>query len=285
MITKKECIINMCKLLRQLKQDRLSKKFEEVVKEVLGVKNKNIGFNKEILPKEIKRKDDKFDLLCKTNTKGKPMYLVDKVVATIEIIDKVYIKYINNAIYDKNKDSLVQDKNKLYCIEDKSLPAIVLILESPHREEFKYNHIAIGHTGSNISDYFLSNLANILTYSTNKESIYYRNKCLIDNNTYRLIIANPIQYQCSLGIEKSPYKKEIFEKCWNCDEFRDDFISRIKSYKPSLIINCCTGQVNHELSGLQGLVQKEINKHFYAIPKMYGYHPSSDHFTKGFKLI
>ncbi|MBR6597231.1 MAG: hypothetical protein IKK68_04705 [Paludibacteraceae bacterium] len=88
-----------------------------------------------------------------------------------------------------------------------------------------------------------------------------------------------IQYQCSLGIK--PLNKDIrnlvFSEIWNLQnkngEFptKNDFISRLASYMPDVILNLCTTPSNN-------LVQKEIEQYRDKYPsvKLYiGYHPSS----------
>lgn len=97
------------------------------------------------------------------------------------------------------------------------------------------------------------------------------------------MIINAIQYQCSLGEEKSKYKEKIFRECWKNQVFKDDFIKRLKSCSPILIINCCTGQIGGKISGLQKSVQIEIDKNFPNTYKIFGYHPSTYSFLRGFK--
>lgn len=241
-------------MIKLSKQAKLTKKFEEVANNVSGKQNIKSAAN-----------------------------VPDENVANIEVLSKIYVKYQSKAIYNSNPQMLDEER-KNFKIDD-TLPSIVLVLESPHKDELCYYHPAAGTTGENINDYFLKLLTDLLAFSTNSDSIDLRSNFLIKDNTYRLIIANPIQYQCSLGLENSKYKKKIFKKCWESEAFKADFIARLKSYRPALIINCCTGGEKNNLDGLQKLVQEEINKNFITIPKAYGYHPSTDYFLRGFKLI
>jgi hypothetical protein len=128
----------------------------------------------------------------------------------------------------------------------KSNGAIVLILESPHKDEYCYCHDKIhpiapaqGSSGENI-EHFL------------KIHIQYAVKNdLLSDGCYPIIIANPIQWQTSLwhyhrkGIKSSGYiRNDVWLALWNCegDLVKNDFVKRLDSYQPVLVINACTGK-------------------------------------------
>ena len=171
-------------------------------------------------------------------------------------------------IIDKDEDEaeeIFKDKN-----------VIVIILESPHKNEYTiykkenneklYNSVpALGKTGKNIEEYLDEILKNQL-------------KELQSNDEYLIILMNSIQYPCSLFEPTERHRSQVFEDCWNkkyvSEEediylYREDFKKRLKSYNPSIVINACTGNTierNKKLSGYLGerknlnvLVQKEID--------------------------
>jgi hypothetical protein len=184
-----------------------------------------------------------------------------------EIDDGVMTDIFFNPSDRKNKQHLLPpDRNS-------SFKTIVIILESPHLDEYKdhsFINPALGTTGENLQNYF-EKLINALAISEHD----------LKNGQYRIILMESIQYQCSLGIK--PLNKNIrnlvFSEIWNLQnkngEFptKNDFISRLASYMPDVILNLCTTPSNN-------LVQKEIEQYRNKYPsvKLYiGCHPSSWH--------
>ena len=273
---KNKIIIKLIWLLNMKKQDKLTNKFEKVAIKIYNNHNKAIGSYEE-LKKDINSKE----IVCKLDENNKAAYIKDELVAIIEIINGVYIKYIDNAICDDKDLKKRKNLQNEYAIKD--YPVIALVLESPHKKEFELNKIASSFTGKNINKYFLINLYYFLSFNTFEDCIYNKKNIMIEDGIYKLILINPIQYQCSLGLKNSIYKNDIFKECWKDKSFKNDFIKRLTKSKPTLIINCCTGQENGNVSGLQKLVQNEIDKNFKQINRLYGYHPSSKHFVDGFK--
>jgi len=140
---------------------------------------------------------------------------------------------------------------------------IVIVLESPHINEFRSSLIApaLGKTGNNLSS-----------------ELHRKLYCIISNDEqfYDVYICNPIQYQCSLGLKCSNNKDIIFKKMWESKQVKHDFLSRIEKIKPTIIINCCTG--GKEPNGLRTMVQEQINSAFPKIARYVGHHPSSPKF-------
>ena len=159
---------------------------------------------------------------------------------------------------------------------------LVILLESPHRDEYSGNCIdrpikpAMGTAGRNIRNHLI-NVVHSCPHLKNR----------LDPNT-RVIIANPIQFQCSLVsvITSGDWKKirdAVWKALWNRQEIQNEFRKRLKGYNPNFIINACT----HDLGCYTCLDQdKECRKkkihdflvenfpcaHIYAAA-----HPSSRH--------
>lgn len=118
---------------------------------------------------------------------------------------------------------------------------LVIILESPHTSEYseclqcpnykcsiRSNFIApaLGSTGIMLQRY----LINIL-----QEKEY-----LSSNKKYNVILMNSIQYQCSKGRDVNLFRDINWCKLWFRGGMKDDFICRLKTYNPSIVINACT---------------------------------------------
>ncbi len=135
-------------------------------------------------------------------------------------------------------------------------PVILLILESPHKDEYDDNFNPIvpanGKTGNNIE----KSLVDVLTLIENKN-------CFLKNGvTYYLIISNPVPYQTSLyyfhnKAIKDEYKtlrNKIWKEIWDFKDsnnkliIQDDFGNRIETYNPDLIINACTADLSKSIT-------------------------------------
>lgn len=121
---------------------------------------------------------------------------------------------------------------------EKSYGRIIIILESPHDDEYNENHMPIGpaygKTGQNINKYFCEILNDFQKVSGYK----------LQSQKYYVILVNAIQKQCSLGMDPLVYRDIMFLSYWEKDKWRDDFICRLRKSvyggKDSFIINCCT---------------------------------------------
>lgn len=153
---------------------------------------------------------------------------------------------------------------------DKTRKSIVIILESPHTDEYslddKWNKVtpAIGSTGTK-----LQNNVDKLIEKVCKD--YPK------GTKYQIVLMNSIQFQCSLGISPLDEKVRdcVFSEIWKSDTIRNDFKDRLKSYNPKCILNLCTtGEVKPSLNYL---VQALINEIYYdkkRVELYIGYHPS-----------
>lgn len=126
---------------------------------------------------------------------------------------------------------------------------IVIVLESPHIDEYSYQyednnkkksdfiHPALGKTGINLQLYFPAICNWVLSTHYPKDK----------NKTWRIILMNSIQYQCSLGVNTLKYRDHMWLKLWFDNKCSEDFKKRIKEYNPDVIFNFCTEGEN--LSG------------------------------------
>lgn len=190
-----------------------------------------------------------------------------------------------DAYCDKKIDKTMIGKYKFrrlpvdYNSVDKGKHYILLLLESPHRDEFKYKNNprpAMGETGNNIRDYFLNDLLNNNV------------KKHMDNEQYTVVLINPIQFQTSLG-NKSYYRSGIKDynwvRMWNsrCN----DFLKRINCYIFSkkdrnsvIVFNLCTDSTNK-----QSIVSKVLRNEFPKLLLFEAQHPSSWNKIKKIKVV
>jgi hypothetical protein len=155
---------------------------------------------------------------------------------------------------------------------DAAGPNILLILESPHKSEYKHDKKnftlkpkapAQGYTGRNI-EIFISDILKKISD--------------LSNGSYNLIISNPIPYLCSLGIFTDKLNTKVRDNVWNAvwdiankkGEYviREDFIARCKHYRPEYIINCCTA--NLKMNVTDCLLTHGFNNNLYT-----AHHPSA----------
>ena len=139
-------------------------------------------------------------------------------------------------------------------------PCILLILESPHKEEFVGEPgPAKGFTGEMIKQH----LATVLGLPN------------IEN--YGLILVNAIQHQCSLGSNTTVYRDRIFRAVWS-NGGAENFQNRIVSIFQvgDLIVNCCTKGNDFELYGpLRNLVEVALKASIPNTESVRRTHPSS----------
>lgn len=141
-----------------------------------------------------------------------------------------------------------------------SEPCILLILESPHKEEFVGEPgPAKGFTGEMIKQH----LGTVLG--------------LPDLENYGLILVNAIQHQCSLGSNTTIYRDRIFRAVWS-NGGAENFQNRIVSIFQvgDLIVNCCTKGNDFELYGpLRNLVEVALKASIPNTESVRRTHPSS----------
>lgn len=139
-----------------------------------------------------------------------------------------------------NDTMLPSERSSIADRPDK--PAVLLVLESPHTEEFKDSiGPAKGATGRNIARYL---------------GIDPELQSMLDAP---LILMNAVQYQCSLGVNTSINRDEVFKAVWKHGEA--NFKQRLQEiYRVGDIIVCACTKGNRRTgpSELRQLVHKAI---------------------------
>lgn len=217
--------------------------------------------NKAYKQKEILTKAG-FDVL-NNKVRIKNVYIKSKRVNDV----MRYVLQFDNQHFQIVKEKLgdigiFQDKQVHKLDIDKN---IVLVIESPHKDEYEEGKPiapAQGRTGINIYNKICQKLDRIAS------------KKRFEKGTYGLIIANPVQFQASLydfhgeSLTKSPIKEirnKVFKKIYEYEE--KNFIDRINSYSPKIIINACT-------SGLKPIIGDSLEKYFSKEIIFKNSHPS-----------
>lgn len=111
---------------------------------------------------------------------------------------------------------------------------LLLILESPHQDEFDKNGEPIGPangtTGTNIREHIAEIFPNF--------------------SDYHLILMNAIPFQCSLGVATEHFRDNVFKAAWDDDKvgagFFEDRLKKLlyklqKNSKNVVVVNACTG--------------------------------------------
>ena len=117
---------------------------------------------------------------------------------------------------------------------------MILVLESPHKDEYDHTHKALGpaygETGDNINTY----LADILNVAILNSVL--NNQCSLTK--YDLILVNAVQHQCSFGANPLLFRDAMFLYYWEKEYYRKDFSKRltkvISKYNSCIVVNCCT---------------------------------------------
>lgn len=153
---------------------------------------------------------------------------------------------------------------------------VIVILESPHEKEYVDGNVncpiapAQGTTGCNIEM--------LLPYLLSADAIAKAD--LLVTNINRVIIANPVQFQASLwSIHRGCLEVEgeklnwrtlrnaVWKTLWSQLEKRN-FADRLRTYCPTLILNCCTAE-------LQPLVTDWLRSSDYGPITFTTTHPSA----------
>ena len=117
-------------------------------------------------------------------------------------------------------------KTQIKIAEDK---IFLLILESPHTDEFDKNNEAIGpangKTGRHIRKYICDIFGD-------------------GYQGYHLVLMNVVPFQCSLCVGTKHFRDDVFKKIWheNGKDFFVDRLTELFKSKPGnfIIANCCT---------------------------------------------
>ena len=125
---------------------------------------------------------------------------------------------------------------------------IVILLESPHKNEFqkKLTAPALGETGERLSLYLETLLK--------KEHIATAQS--------KLFLVNAIQYQCSLGFSTNCVRNHVFNYLFEKQEFKDDLKNRINIHFPKIIIIATTSFCREKI---KKWILEEYNAQEFAI--------------------
>ena len=122
------------------------------------------------------------------------------------------------------KHNSVGFPNRLPTMKRDDSPLVVLVMESPHKEEFLGEWgPAKGKTGILIRQYI--------------KGIVQR----LRGPLSELILVNAIQHQCSLGVATHYHRDEVFLRLW-AEGGREDFERRLAQVyrQGDMVLNCCT---------------------------------------------
>ena len=176
--------------------------------------------------------------------------------------------------------------------------SIVLLLESPHKDEYQLGNIncpiapANGTTGENIHRCLSAVLSDIR--AKHIEVRPSESELLLPGR--HVIISNPIQFQMSLhaihgrSVRDRPWntlRDNVWKTLWNDQDehVKQCFLGRLNTYNPRLIINACTGELtpNDNLNrtddrtlphGLKSLVTQYVRTKLQNVPLYEVYHPA-----------
>lgn len=187
------------------------------------------------------------------------------------IFDEYHAKYAPNVLKSAG-DWIDLGFQRLVTVQKTktNLTPIVIILESPHKSEYKSNFSprgpAMGTTGANIGS---------LIESCEEEHPLQLNP---------IIICNPIPWQCSLvqlhsrpmGTGGRYVANTVWRRLWR-NETHDAFYNRVYDMHPKLVLNCCTQSLtaadNNEKT-LKHLVSDFLKSRFPKVQVLPLGHPS-----------
>lgn len=144
--------------------------------------------------------------------------------------------------------------------ERSAQPCIVMVLESPHVDEFIGTPgPAKGFTGDMIRNHLPDALRGL------------------NHDGFGLILINAIQHQCSLGADTSLHRDVIFRAVW-AEGGRENFCTRLLSVVRTgdILINCCTKGNDFETNDpLRSLVEASIRDTLPSVTSIRRMHPAS----------
>lgn len=146
----------------------------------------------------------------------------------------IIYEYNNFILKEKRKEN----KRRIKIRKKFNNGRIIIILESPHVDEFEKKFIgpALGETGKQIDDKFVSKFNNFLQANKTNVNLKYKK--------YEIILMNSIQYETSLGCVTNIYRDRVWLTLWSNKSIRRSFRRRIKKYEANIIINLCTNGSN-----------------------------------------
>lgn len=148
-------------------------------------------------------------------------------------------------------------------VKYKDYKRIVIIIESPHRDEYDDDFKPIGPAQGKTGDMIKSNIENIIKLFN------------ITDGKYILIISNPVQFQASLGsFYDNGLHKSIRNNVWSAlyKICKEDFIKRLEIYEPDYILNATTAGRKYRVNKAIKTVKSIGNKKNQELKE--SYHPS-----------
>lgn len=196
-----------------------------------------------------------------TITKGQVVKCPDQLVAKISFNSKARKFKFTNKMRTIN-DAQGMERINFEESENKEVNAIIILLESPHTDEYKDGvpvGPANGKTGENINKY----LTDILNEAVTSKVITLYSKA----KKYDLILMNAIQYQCSLGVNPILFRDFCFMKLWEREKTINSLNRRLNiildNYRKGhiILINGCTlGSHSDLLTVHKGKITKKYLK-------------------------
>ena len=191
------------------------------------------------------------------------------------LIPHNYLTGQNVSSYDIPEPRL---QDQLRQREQRGIGNIVLLLESPHKDEYIADpkRPACGKTGDNI-DRCLGTVLSRIEECEGQQPIVPGS---------HVIISNPIQFQTSLHAihGKSPradngkwgtLRDNVWRTLWNEEHIQQCFRERlVDTYNPTLIINACTGD-RKNTDSLKRHVEDFVRAALQNVPHYYVGHPAS----------
>ena len=177
---------------------------------------------------------------------------------------------LTNGIYMPSQRSNIdyQISNGHRFINNIVQDPIVIVLESPHKNEYDASGNAIGPAQSTTGRLFNLKFTSMVSNSTIADAISL--------DTHDVIMVNAVQYQCSLGNPlNTRANRAIRDQIWlNClsGGCAQDLIYRIDAIDPMCVINLCTKGVSNLQDTLSPLISG------FGI-YTYGSHPSTWNFS------
>ena len=141
-----------------------------------------------------------------------------------------------------------------------NLPCIIMVLESPHIDEYIGTPgPAKGFTGEMIRLHLQKALP------------------IEEIGGYGLIVMNAIQYQCSLGVSTDFFRDRVFRASWNLGGRESLGIRVERLYRHGdVLVNCCTKGKDYGVNTpLRLLVEGELRRVLPGVRSIRRLHPSS----------
>lgn len=226
-----------------------------------------------IIAKKKEKENDKKKIVIPNYDKRK---CEDQFLGLIQI-ERGNAHFCRWITVSEKHDDIDQRKKIHEELENLNYPVLVIVLESPHTNEFKYAFptLALGETGENLVK-LLPKYINRID-CTIEDSISSKGSGYLDmqSGIYRVLLVNAIQYQCSLGVSTKLYRTDVFNELWNKDEFKKDFTTRMLKHDVKIVVNASTSSVRNNVQECIDLLGK------IDIVKFHSYHPSQWQYCLG----